>query len=88
MKELAEKLGRPDKKLKFVHVAGTNGKGSTCALIASALQCAGYKTGLFTSPYITSFNERFCINGKNISDRELCEITEYIKPFADTLTNG
>ena len=88
MKELAEKIGRPDKKLKFVHVAGTNGKGSTCALIASAMQRAGYKTGLFTSPHITSFNERFRINGKNISDRELCEITEYIKPAADNLANG
>lgn len=88
MKELAERIGRPDKELKFVHVAGTNGKGSTCALIASAMQCAGYKTGLFTSPYITCFNERFRINGKNISDEELCEITEYIKPIADTLTNG
>ena len=55
---LLEKLGSPHKKLKFVHVTGTNGKGSACAMMESVLRRAGYRTGLFTSPYITRFNER------------------------------
>ncbi len=86
-KELLTKLGRPDKGLKIVHVAGTNGKGSTSACIASILKCAGYRTGLYTSPYITHFNERFSINGNNISNDELCRITEFVKPFADSMTS-
>lgn len=56
--ELMKKLGNPEKKLKFIHVAGTNGKGSTSACIESVLRKAGYKTGLYTSPYINRFNER------------------------------
>jgi len=84
---LLEKLGRPDRKLKFVHVAGTNGKGSTCACIASVLNCAGYVTGLYTSPYITCFNERIQVGGAMITDAELEEITNYVRPFADSMTD-
>lgn len=80
-------LGNPHKKLKFVHVAGTNGKGSTSACIASILREAGYKTGLYTSPYINVFNERMQIDGEMISDGELCELCEYIKPFSDSMTD-
>lgn len=80
-------LGNPHKKLKFVHVAGTNGKGSTSACIASVLRKAGYKTGLYTSPYINVFNERMMIDGRMISDDELCELCEYIKPFSDSMTD-
>lgn len=80
-------LGNPHKKLKFVHVAGTNGKGSTCACIASILRKAGYKTGLYTSPYINVFNERMQVDGEMISDGELCELCEYIKPFSDSMTD-
>ena len=83
--ELCEKLGHPERKLKFIHVAGTNGKGSFCAMTESILRAAGYKTGLYTSPYICEFNERMQINGKNISDSELVELTEYIKPIADSM---
>lgn len=83
--ELLDKMGRPERDLKFVHVAGTNGKGSTCALLASILQKAGYRTGLYTSPYLITFNERMQINGQQISDETLCEITEYVKPFADSM---
>ena len=68
--ELLERLGRPQDRLKIVHVAGTNGKGSTCAFIASILQEAGYKTGLFTSPYILRFNERIQVDRRDISDEE------------------
>ena len=76
-------LGSPDQKLRFVHVAGTNGKGSTCAMIASILRKAGYKTGLFTSPHILRYNERIQINGEPISDDDLVRVTGIIK---DTLS--
>ena len=60
--ELCEKLGNPEKKLKFIHIAGTNGKGSFCSMTDAVLRAAGYKVGLFTSPYILEFNERIKIN--------------------------
>ena len=82
---LLDKMGHPERTLKFVHVTGTNGKGSTCAMVASVLRQAGYRTGLYTSPYIVRFNERMQINGEQISDDELCAITEEIKPLADSI---
>ncbi len=82
---LLEKMGNPEKKLKFVHIAGTNGKGSTAAMTASILQKAGYRTGLYTSPYIYRFNERMQVNGEQIADEELCQITEFVKPLADSM---
>lgn len=82
---LCKKLGDPQNELKFIHVAGTNGKGSFCSMLDSVLRHAGYKTGLFTSPYIKVFNERMQFCGENISDTELAEITEYVKPFADSM---
>ena len=85
--ELCERLGHPENKLKFIHVAGTNGKGSTSAMLDSVLRAAGYKTGLYTSPYIRVFNERMRVNGKNISDSELASLTEYIKPIADGMND-
>ena len=84
-RELLRRMGNPEKKLKFVHIAGTNGKGSTAAMTASILQQAGYRTGLYTSPYIVRFNERMQINGEMIPDDELCAITEEIKPLADSV---
>ncbi len=80
-----ECMGNPEKKLKFVHIAGTNGKGSTAAMLASVFVKAGYRTGLYTSPYILRFNERMQVNGEEISDSELAEITEYVQPLADGL---
>ena len=62
-------LGHPERSVKYVHVTGTNGKGSTCAMLASVLRAAGYKTGLYTSPYIFRFNERMQIGGVPIPDR-------------------
>lgn len=85
--ELLEKLGNPEKGMKFVHVAGTNGKGSTCSMCESVLRAAGYKVGLYTSPYIVRFNERMCINGEPISDSELAELVEIIKPIADNMSD-
>ena len=84
-RELLRLLGNPHKELKFVHIAGTNGKGSTSACIESILRCAGYKTGLYTSPYITRFNERMQVNGRPIEDGELAELTTYVKPFAESM---
>ena len=65
-----EKLGNPQDKLKYIHVAGTNGKGSTCAMLDSILREAGYKTGLYTSPHIINYTERIKINGEEISRDE------------------
>lgn len=69
------RLGDPQKELRFVHVAGTNGKGSVCAMTAAGLIAAGYKTGLYTSPYITDFRERMQINGDMIEKSELARLT-------------
>ncbi len=85
VKELCGALGDPQDQLKFIHVAGTNGKGSFCAMTDSILRKAGYRVGLFTSPYIVEFNERMRINGENISNDELCELCELIKPIADKM---
>ena len=82
---LLEKMGNPQDSLRYVHIAGTNGKGSTAAMTASILRKAGYKTGLYTSPYIYRFHERMQVDGEQISDEDLIEITEYVKPLADSL---
>ena len=82
---LLSALGEPQKKLKFIHVAGTNGKGSTCAMLASIMQAAGYRTGLYTSPYICRFNERIQVNGEEIPDGKLAELTEKIMPIAESM---
>ncbi len=86
--ELLEKMGNPEKKLKFVHIAGTNGKGSTAAMTASILSKAGYRTGLYTSPYIYRFHERIQVDGVEISDEDLTKITEYVKPLADSMAQS
>ncbi len=86
-RELLAALGNPEKELKFIHVAGTNGKGSTCSMTANVLLKAGYKVGLYTSPYIVRFNERMCVNGEPISDAELAELVEAIKPIADAMVD-
>lgn len=83
--ELLRRIGNPEKKLKFVHIAGTNGKGSTAAMTASILQQAGYRTGLYTSPYIYRFHERMQVNGEQISDEDLIAITEFVKPHAQAM---
>ena len=85
--ELTNRLGRPQDSLKFIHVAGTNGKGSTSAMLASVLQKAGYKVGLYTSPFILRFNERMQIDGQDIPDDELAEITEFAKLHAEAMTD-
>lgn len=76
--ELMERIGNPEKKLKFVHIAGTNGKGSTLEYIANALQFSGYKTGKFTSPYVTHYTDRIRINDREIDEESLGEICEFV----------
>lgn len=82
MVDLLERLGRPQDELRFVHVAGTNGKGSVCAYVASVLQAAGYKVGLFTSPFILCFEERIRVNGENITGEELARAVAAVRPAA------
>ena len=85
IRELLDRLGRPQDRLKFVHVAGTNGKGSTCAFTASILAEAGFKTGLFTSPYVETFHERIRVNGCNISDEDLMAATLRVRECAEAM---
>lgn len=85
MKILLNLLGNPHQKLKFVHVAGTNGKGTTVTMCASVLTQAGYKTGLYISPYVVDFRERFQIDGKMIPKDEFAALVEQIKPFIDEM---
>ena len=80
-------LGDPHKQLRFVHVAGTNGKGSTAAMLASCLQAAGYRVGLFTSPFINRFNERIQVDGQQIPDEELVQLVERVQPAADAMAD-
>lgn len=86
-RELCAALGNPQDSLKFVHVAGTNGKGSFCSMLDSVLREAGYRVGLYTSPYITVFNERMRVNGDNIPNDTLAAITEYVRPIAEKMTD-
>jgi dihydrofolate synthase / folylpolyglutamate synthase len=77
---LLEILGHPQKKLKCIHIAGTNGKGSTSHMLAAVLQTAGYKTGLYTSPHLKDFRERIRINGSMIEERFVTDFVEHIQP--------
>lgn len=85
IRELLEKLENPQKDLKFIHVAGTNGKGSTCAFLDSVLRAAGYRVGLNTSPYIMTFHERIRVDGEMISDTALADLTERVRPVAEAM---
>lgn len=82
-RELLSRLGDPQKKLKFIHIAGSNGKGSCSAMLASVFRAAGYKTGLYISPYIEAFRERIQINGAYIPAEALCRVTEKVKDAAE-----
>lgn len=84
---ILDRLGNPEKALQIIHVAGTNGKGSTSAMISSIFRQAGYKVGLYTSPHLQDFRERFRLNGIPISQEELEEIVEKLKPVIEDVTN-
>lgn len=87
-RELLGKLDDPQKELKFIHIAGTNGKGSTAAMLSSILEEAGYRVGLYTSPFINRFNERMQVNHQPIPDEELAALTEYVRPHADAMADS
>src|SRR3989344_7371723 len=81
IESLLKRLGNPEKKLKCIHVAGTNGKGSVCAMLHSILADVGYKVGLYTSPHLKKFNERIRINNKLISDNDIVKYYLMVKKY-------
>ena len=83
MRALMAKLGNPQERLTMVHVAGTNGKGSCCAMTERVLRAAGYKTGLYTSPYIEVYNERIRLNGEPIAGEKLAALVESVWPAVE-----
>lgn len=85
IRTLLHAQGDPQKELKFVHVAGTNGKGSVCAYLASVLRCAGYRVGLCTSPFLEDFRERIQVDGELIPPEVLGELTELARPAAEAM---
>ena len=85
MRKLMDYLGNPQDDLRYIHIAGTNGKGSCAAMCANVLKTAGYKTGLNISPFVIDFTERFSINGKYIPNDTLAEITEKVKFYRDKI---
>lgn len=88
IRELCSALGNPQDSLKFIHITGTNGKGSTCAMLDSILRAAGYKVGLYTSPFIKEFNERMRVNGENISNERLAILTKRVKALAEKMSDS
>ena len=70
LKRMLSRMGNPQEKIKCVHVTGTNGKGSVCTMVECALRKAGYKTGLYTSPYLVRFNERIRIEGREAENEQ------------------
>lgn len=85
IRTLLQAMGNPQSELRCIHVAGTNGKGSVCAMLSAILQEAGFSVGMFTSPYIRRFEERIQYNGTPIDGEELAAITEWVRPFADAM---
>ena len=88
IKELCSELGNPEKSLKFIHIGGTNGKGSVSSMLNSVLCEGGYKVGLYTSPYVREFNERMRVNGKNIPNDTLARLTERVKKVAEKMADS
>lgn len=86
IRELMRRLGNPQKKLQIIHVAGTNGKGSVCAMLASILTAQGYRTGLYTSPYIEEFQERISIDNEMIPPASLAELGEVVKRACEKMS--
>jgi len=85
IERLLERLGNPQNAAKSVHIAGTKGKGSTAAMLASILVQAGYGTGLYTSPHLFSIRERIKVNGQQISEVDFARLTEIMKPEVEAV---
>ena len=84
MRELLRQLGNPERNLRFIHIAGTNGKGSVAAMCASVLAAAGYRTGLYTSPHLVSLCERFQVNGQPIAEADVVRLVAKLRPLLET----
>ncbi|HPZ64563.1 MAG TPA: bifunctional folylpolyglutamate synthase/dihydrofolate synthase, partial [Bacillota bacterium] len=82
---LLERLGNPQRSLRYLHIGGSNGKGSTAAMAASVLQESGYRVGLYTSPYLIAFSNRMSINGEDIPPGELVELVDRVRPLVEEL---
>src|SRR5664279_5897494 len=82
---LSDALGNPERKFKSIHIAGTNGKGSTSHMLSAILQKAGYKTGLYTSPHLHDFRERIRIDGQMIPEKQVTKFTERIQPVINQI---
>ena len=85
---LLDALGNPQNKLKFLHIGGSNGKGSVAAFAARILEAAGYRVGLYTSPYLVQFTNRMAINGVDISQERLVELVERVKPLVEKIAEN
>ena len=85
VRELLGNLGNPQDNLRFIHIAGTNGKGSVAVMLASILQAAGYRVGLFTSPFLVRYNEQIRIDGEEVADAVLFDALERVKAAADQM---
>src|SRR5580698_3476235 len=85
MEYLLRLMGDPQQSFRFIHIAGTNGKGSVAAMLHAVLSKAGYKTGLYTSPHLVSFCERFQINGQPIAETDAVRLVEQLKPHLETV---
>ncbi|WP_156889660.1 bifunctional folylpolyglutamate synthase/dihydrofolate synthase [Paenibacillus harenae] len=88
VEQLMERLDNPHRRLKFIHVAGTNGKGSTCAYLTSVLLKGGYDVGTYTSPYITKFTNRFQYNGEDIEEETLLKLANELKPHVEAIAES
>jgi dihydrofolate synthase / folylpolyglutamate synthase len=84
---LLEMLDNPQQKIRFVHIGGTNGKGSTAAMLASTLRAAGYRIGLYTSPYLLSFTNRMAVNGSDINHNDLLALVDRIRPLVEIISS-
>ena len=85
IRELCRRIGEPQKGLKYVHVAGTNGKGSVCAFVASVLKCGGYRVGRYLSPALFDYREEIQVNGQYITQKALCQGMELLKEACDRM---
>ncbi len=85
MRDFMHALGDPQEKLRYVHIAGTNGKGSACVMTQSVLTASGFRTGLYISPHLDQFNERLSIDGQMMSDADLCRLAARVRAAAETL---
>lgn len=87
IRELCSRLGNPQEELRFVHVAGTNGKGSTLTYISTVLQCSGYRVGKYSSPAVFEYREKIQVNGRMITQKDLCRLLEQVKAACDGMVS-